>query len=121
MRGLICINLRSPSLKKAELFSLRAKSQFSLDGIPAEWYTFSMPISLPPDLDARIQQKVARAGYRSPDEVIRKALDALDATEQQEAPPPAKGKKGPAVPLWQRFQTAGRSIRWNIELIFDYT
>jgi Arc/MetJ-type ribon-helix-helix transcriptional regulator len=70
-----------------------------------------MPISLPPDLDARIQQKVAGAGYRSPDEVIRKALDALDATEQHEAPPPpAKGKKSPAVPLWQRFQNAVRSI-----------
>ena len=69
-----------------------------------------MPISLPPDLDARIQQEVARAGYRSPDEVIRKALDALDAEEQHEAPPPAKGKKGPAVPLWQRFQNAVGSI-----------
>jgi Arc/MetJ-type ribon-helix-helix transcriptional regulator len=70
-----------------------------------------MPISLPPDLDARIQKKVAGAGYRSPDEVIRKALDALDATGQHEAPPPpAKGKKSPAVPLWQRFQTAVRSI-----------
>jgi Arc/MetJ-type ribon-helix-helix transcriptional regulator len=69
-----------------------------------------MPISLPPDLDARIQQKVTRAGYRSPDEVIRKALDALDAEEQHGAPPPAKGKKSPAVPLWQRFQNAVRSI-----------
>ena len=69
-----------------------------------------MPISLPPDLDARIQQKVAGAGYRSPDEVIRKALDALDAREQQESPPLANGKKGPAVPLWQRFQDAVRFI-----------
>jgi Arc/MetJ-type ribon-helix-helix transcriptional regulator len=69
-----------------------------------------MPISLPPDLAARIQQKVARAGYRSPDDVIRKALDALDAAEQHETAPPATGKKASAVPLWQRFQTAARSL-----------
>jgi len=69
-----------------------------------------MPISLSPDLDARIQQKVAQAGYRSPDEVIRKALDALDAKEQQESPPPARNKKGSVVPLWQRFQDAVHSI-----------
>jgi Arc/MetJ-type ribon-helix-helix transcriptional regulator len=69
-----------------------------------------MPISLPPDLDARIQQKVSESGYRSPDEVIRKALDALDAQEQQQALPPAKEKKRPAVPVWQRFQDATRSI-----------
>lgn len=68
-----------------------------------------MPISIPPDLDARIQQKVSGAGYRSPDEVIRKALDALDAKEQQETLPPAK-KRHPAVPVWQRFQEATHSI-----------
>jgi Arc/MetJ-type ribon-helix-helix transcriptional regulator len=69
-----------------------------------------MAISLPPDLDARIQQKVTKAGYRTPDEVIRKALDALDAKEQQEARQPEKVKKKPAVPVWQRFQNASRSI-----------
>lgn len=69
-----------------------------------------MPISIPPDLDARIQQKVSGAGYRSPEEVIRKALDALDAKEQQETPPPAKEKKRSTVPVWQRFQDATRSI-----------
>lgn len=69
-----------------------------------------MPISLPPDLDARIQQKVSGAGYRSPDEVIRKALDALDAKEQQETPLPTKEKKRPAVPVWQRFQDATHSL-----------
>jgi Arc/MetJ-type ribon-helix-helix transcriptional regulator len=69
-----------------------------------------MPISLPPDLDARIRQKVTEAGYRTPDEVIRKALDALDAKEQQEALPPAKKKKHPTIPVWQRFQNAVRSI-----------
>jgi Arc/MetJ-type ribon-helix-helix transcriptional regulator len=66
--------------------------------------------SLPPDLDARIQQKVIEAGYQTPDEVIRKALDALDAKEQQEAFLPAKKKKHPAIPVWQRFQNAVRSI-----------
>ena len=70
-----------------------------------------MPISLPPDLDARVQQKMTRVGYRSPDEVISKALDALDAKEgQQQTPPPDKKKKRPAVPVWQRFQNASRSI-----------
>ena len=69
-----------------------------------------MPLSLPPDLDARIQQKVTGAGYRTPEEVIRKALDALDAKEQPEALPPAKQKKPLAVPVWQRFQNAARSV-----------
>ena len=69
-----------------------------------------MPIFLPPDLDARIQQKITGAGYRTPDEVIRKALDALDAKEQQETPQLAKGKKRPVTPVWQRFQDAARSI-----------
>ncbi len=69
-----------------------------------------MPISLPPDLDARIQQKVSEAGYRSPDEVIRKALDALDAKEQQETPLSTKEKKRLAVPVWQRFQNAVHSL-----------
>ena len=69
-----------------------------------------MTLSLPPDLDARIQQKVTEAGYQTPDEVIRKALDALDAKEQQEAFSPAKKKKHTTTPVWQRFQTAVRSI-----------
>ena len=69
-----------------------------------------MPISLPPDLDDRIQQKLSKAGYRTPDEVIHKALDALDAQEQQEVRQPGKVKKKPAVPVWQRFQNAACSI-----------
>jgi Arc/MetJ-type ribon-helix-helix transcriptional regulator len=43
-----------------------------------------MPISLSPDLDDGIQQKVIQVGYRTPDEVIRKALDALEAQERHE-------------------------------------
>ena len=69
-----------------------------------------MPLSLPSDLDACIQQKVIEAGYQTPDEVIRKALDALDAKEQHEALPSAKKKKHPTTPVWQRFQNAVRSI-----------
>lgn len=69
-----------------------------------------MSISLSPDLDDRIQQKVIRAGYRTPDEVVRKALDALDAQEQQKAYQPGTVKKKPAVPIWQRFQEAARAI-----------
>jgi len=69
-----------------------------------------MPISLSPDLDDRIQQKVLRAGYRTPDEVIRKALDALDAQERQEVRQPETVKKKSAGPVWQRFQDAARAI-----------
>ena len=69
-----------------------------------------MSIALPPDLDERIQQKVMQAGYRTPDEVIRKALDALDAQEQQAVRQQGRGKKKSAVPVWQRFQNAARAI-----------
>jgi len=83
---------------------------FSLDALLPQWYALFMPISLSPDLDDRIQQKVIRAGYRTPDEVIRKALDALDAQEQQNVRQPGTVKKKPAVPVWQRFQEAARVI-----------
>jgi hypothetical protein len=53
---------------------------------------------------------VTGADYRTPEEVIRKALAALDAKEQQEALPPAQQKKPPALPIWQRFQNAARSV-----------
>jgi Arc/MetJ-type ribon-helix-helix transcriptional regulator len=79
---------------------------FSLDALPSQWYALLMPISLPSDLDDRIQQKVIQAGYRTPDEVIRKALDALDAQEQQEVRQRGRVKKKSAVPVWQRFQNA---------------
>jgi len=69
-----------------------------------------MAISLPPDLAARVQQKVNAATYGSPDEVIREALDALDAKEQQEPPLPAGDQQPQAVPIWQRFQNALRAI-----------
>ena len=82
----------------------------SLDALPPQWYALFMPISLSPDLDDRIQQKVIQAGYRTPDEVIRKALDALDAQEQQEVRQRGRVKKKSAVPVWQRFQDAAHSI-----------
>jgi Arc/MetJ-type ribon-helix-helix transcriptional regulator len=53
--------------------------RFSLDDLPLSWDALAMSISPSSDLDDHIQQKVIRAGYRTPDEVIRKALDALDA------------------------------------------
>ena len=52
---------------------------------------------------------MTEAGYQTPDEVIRKARDALDAKEQQEASLPVK-KKHSTTPVWQRFQNAVRSI-----------
>jgi hypothetical protein len=69
-----------------------------------------MAISLSPDLDERIQQKVLRLGYRTPEDVIRKALDALDAQEQQEVRQPRTVKNKPPLPVWQRFQDAARAI-----------
>jgi Arc/MetJ-type ribon-helix-helix transcriptional regulator len=81
-----------------------------LDARSFRWYVFSMPISLPPDLDARVQQKLAEGSYHTPDEVLRKALDALDAQEQPKVLSPRKGRNKPAVPVWQRFQTAARSL-----------
>ena len=69
-----------------------------------------MPVSLPQDLDERIQQKVIQAGYRTPDEVIRKALDALDAQEQQQVRQRGRVRKKAAIPVWQRFQNAASSI-----------
>jgi Arc/MetJ-type ribon-helix-helix transcriptional regulator len=83
---------------------------FILDVLPPQWYALPMAIALPPDLDERIQQKVIQAEYRTPDEVIRKALDALDAQEQQELRRRGRGKKKSAVPVWQRFQDAARAI-----------
>lgn len=82
----------------------------SLDGVPPEWYVSRMSISLSPDLAERVQQKVTTAGYRSPDEVIREALDALDAKEQAEPPLPPNTKKSQTVPVWKRFQNAARAI-----------
>ena len=69
-----------------------------------------MAISLPPDLAARVQQKVKATHYGSPDDVIREALDALDAREQQEPRVPAGDEQPQVVPVWQRFQNALRSI-----------
>jgi Arc/MetJ-type ribon-helix-helix transcriptional regulator len=83
---------------------------FSLDALPSQWYALFMPLSLSPDLDNRIQQKVIQAGYRTPDEVVRKALDALDAQEQQEGRQRGRAKKKSTVPVWQRFQNAASSI-----------
>lgn len=82
----------------------------SLDGVPPEWYVSRMSISLSPDLAERVQQKVKTADYRSPDEVIREALDALDAKEQSEPPLPLNAKKSQTVPVWERFQNAVRAI-----------
>jgi Arc/MetJ-type ribon-helix-helix transcriptional regulator len=92
------------------LFSSYRLRSFSLDAHLSQWYILFMPISLSPDLDDRIQQKVLRAGYRTPDEVIRKALDALDAQERQEVRQPETVKKKSAGPVWQRFQDAARAI-----------
>ena len=93
-----------------QLCKLNSLRPFILDVLPPQWYALPISISLPPDLDDRIQQKVMQAGYRTPDEVIRKALDALDAQEQQAVPQRSRGTKNSAVPVWQRFQTAARSI-----------
>lgn len=68
-----------------------------------------MPISLPPDLAERVQKKMNAAPYRSPDDVIRKALDALDATEGP-APLPPDERDKVHQSIWSRFQDAIRRI-----------
>jgi antitoxin ParD1/3/4 len=42
-----------------------------------------MAIQLPPDLEARIQQKVAAGFFSDADEVVREAMRLLDAQERQ--------------------------------------
>ena len=71
------------------------------------------PISLPPDLAERIQKKVDAANYRSSDEVIRAALNALDLKEQQEQQGHHQNGQSGEIqpgPIWKRFQDASQSI-----------
>lgn len=42
-----------------------------------------MSIHLPPDLEARLHQKIARGDYTSLDRLLSAALDALERDEQQ--------------------------------------
>ncbi len=69
-----------------------------------------MAILLSPDLDARVQEKIHRAGYHSPDDVIREALNALDAQEQLQSPPSAEENKSAAPPIWEQFEQAGLAL-----------
>lgn len=66
-----------------------------------------MAILLSPDLDARVQEKMHRVGYPSPDEVIREALDALDAKEQVH---PASPVEDSSLPIWEQFEQAGLTL-----------
>lgn len=70
-----------------------------------------MAILLPPDLDARVHQKMHSVGYRSPDEVIREALDALDAQQEQFPSPSSAGEEKPSpLPIWEQFEQAGLAL-----------
>ncbi len=40
-----------------------------------------MPYQLPPDIDQRVQSQIALGIYRTPADVLRSALDALDARQ----------------------------------------
>lgn len=44
-----------------------------------------MAIQLPADLEARIQEKVARGGYPDANEVVREAMRLLDARDHEYA------------------------------------
>jgi len=44
-----------------------------------------MSITLPPDLERIIEDKVASGGYTSPTDVVRQALEMLDARNQRDA------------------------------------
>jgi hypothetical protein len=69
-----------------------------------------MALLLSPDLEARVHEKMHSAGYQSPEEVIRRALDALDSQEQPELPAPVAKDIPPSLPPWKRFEQAGRSL-----------
>lgn len=83
---------------------------FSLDLPPCRCYPCPMTISLPPDLDARFQQKMHSAGCQSPDDLIRKALDALDAQEQASTSAPMGEEQPSSLPIWEEFEQAGLSL-----------
>jgi hypothetical protein len=69
-----------------------------------------MTIVLSSDLDARVHEKMHSAGYQSPEDVIREALNALDAQEQLQSPPSAEEHKPAALPIWEQFEQAGLAL-----------
>jgi Arc/MetJ-type ribon-helix-helix transcriptional regulator len=42
-----------------------------------------MTYQFPPDLDERVKARMTRGAYRSEDDLLREALDALDQREQE--------------------------------------
>src|ERR1043165_5996100 len=69
-----------------------------------------MALLLPPDLDARAHEKMHSAGYLSPEDVIREALNALDAQERVQSPLSADEHKPAALPIWEQFAQAGLAL-----------
>ena len=51
-----------------------------------------------------------RAGYQSSEEVIREALDALDAQEQRPSSSSTEQDQPPALPIWEQFEQAGLAL-----------
>jgi Arc/MetJ-type ribon-helix-helix transcriptional regulator len=92
------------------LFSLVIVLSFSLDSQLDRCYSSHMAILLSPDLDARVQEKMHHAGYPSPDEVIREALDALDAKEQVRPASPVAEEQPSSLPIWEQFEQAGLTL-----------
>jgi putative addiction module CopG family antidote len=51
-----------------------------------------MNISLSPDLERLIAEKISSGRYRSADEVVREGLELLDQRENESRRPPSNGK-----------------------------
>jgi antitoxin ParD1/3/4 len=57
----------------------------------------AMKISLSPDLERLIAEKVSSGRYRSADEVVREGLELLQKRENDAPHPPSNGKPNPAA------------------------
>jgi Arc/MetJ-type ribon-helix-helix transcriptional regulator len=65
-----------------------------------------MPISLKPDLERLVIQKVQSGQYSSADEVIRKGLELLHARDEAAAKPPSPGPSS----VWETLSTLASEV-----------
>jgi Arc/MetJ-type ribon-helix-helix transcriptional regulator len=97
-----------PLSLRAESGNSKSKGLPSDAGTPGERYTvdigpqsrdisaklferLAMKISLSPDLERLIAEKVSRGRYRSADEVVREGLELLQERENETRRPPSNG------------------------------
>jgi Arc/MetJ-type ribon-helix-helix transcriptional regulator len=66
-----------------------------------------MPLQLPPDINERLQACVASGSYRSEEDVLR---DALDALEQRERDKRQRWHEGNAIAIEQSRQGLSKPL-----------